>query len=43
MTSLAGQMETQNSADGIVFRYRGLEAKGETFSARGAATIANRR
>ncbi|MCY7318505.1 MAG: hypothetical protein LH617_07220 [Ramlibacter sp.] len=43
LLSLTGQMDTQNTADGIVVRYTGLEAKGETFSARGAGTIANRR
>ena len=43
MASLAGEMETQNTADGIVVRLRGVEAKGDTFSALGAATIANRR
>jgi hypothetical protein len=43
MASLSGEMETQNTPNGLVVRYRGLEARGETFSARGAATLANRR
>ena len=43
LLSLTGQMDTQNTPDGIVVRYTGLEARGETFSARGAGTIANRR
>jgi uncharacterized protein involved in outer membrane biogenesis len=43
LQSLRGQMDTQNSADGMVVRYTALQAKGETFSASGSGTIANRR
>ncbi len=43
LLSLTGQMDTQNTPDGIVVRYTRLEAKGETFRARGAGTIAHRR
>ena len=43
LLSLAGQMDTQNGADGMVVRYTGLQAKGRTFSASGHGTIANRK
>ena len=43
LLSLTGQMDTQNTADGLVARFTGLQAKGQTFSARGEGTIANRR
>lgn len=43
LQSLTGQMDTQNTPAGIVVRYSALEAKGETFSARGEGTIADRR
>ena len=43
LLSLGGQMDTQNTADGMVVRYTGLQARGQTFSARGAGVIANRR
>lgn len=43
LLALDGQMDTQNGPDGMVVRYTGLQARGETFSARGAGTIANRR
>ena len=42
LLSLAGSMETQNTADGIVVRYTGLQAKGQSFSASGHGTIARR-
>ncbi|MDB5945197.1 MAG: hypothetical protein JWQ33_223 [Ramlibacter sp.] len=43
LRSLGGQMDTQNTPSGMVVRYTGLQAKGDTFSATGAGTIANRR
>lgn len=43
LLSLTGQMDTQNTADGMVVRYSGVQAQGQTFSARGQGTIANRR
>ena len=43
LQSLRGQMDTQNSADGMVVRYSALQAKGQTFNASGSGTIANRR
>jgi uncharacterized protein involved in outer membrane biogenesis len=43
LLSLAGQMDTQNTADGMVVRYTGLQASGRTFSASGHGSIANRR
>jgi len=42
LQSLTGQMDTQNTPDGMVVRYTNLQARGETFSAAGHATIANR-
>jgi uncharacterized protein involved in outer membrane biogenesis len=42
LLSLTGQMDTQNTADGMVVRLAGLQAKGQTFSASGQGTIANR-
>ncbi|MEO7547529.1 MAG: glycine zipper domain-containing protein, partial [Ramlibacter sp.] len=42
LLSLAGQMDTQNTPDGMVVTYSAIQAKGETFSARGEGTIANR-
>ena len=42
LQSLTGQMDTQNTADGMVVRFTGLQAKGDTFSAKGEATIADR-
>ena len=42
LQSLTGQMDTQNTPEGIVVRYSNLQAKGETFSASGGGTIANR-
>jgi len=38
-----GQMDTQNTPDGLVVRYSALQAKGDTFSAKGEGTVANRR
>jgi hypothetical protein len=43
LRSLTGRMDTQNSPDGMAVRYIGLQAQGETFSASGGGTIANRR
>ncbi len=43
LLSLGGQMDTQNGPDGMVVRLTGLQAKGQTFSASGHGTIANRR
>lgn len=42
LQSLTGQMDTQNTAGGMVVRYSGIQARGETFSASGEGTIANR-
>ena len=42
LLSLTGQMDTQNTAEGMVVRYTGLQAQGQTFSAKGEGTIANR-
>ena len=43
LLALSGQMDTQNTAQGMVVRYTGLQAKGQTFTAKGEGTIANRR
>ena len=43
LRSLAGQMDTQNTPQGMVVRFSGLRATGETFSAEGEGSIANRR
>lgn len=43
LLSLSGEMETQNTAEGMVVRYSALQARGETFSATGHGTIARRR
>ena len=43
LRSLKGRMETQNTPQGIVVRYTGLQAQGESFSATGEGTIARRR
>ena len=42
LLSLTGQMNTQNSADGMVVRYTALQARGQSFSASGHGSIANR-
>ena len=42
LRSLNGRMDTQNTPDGIVVRYSGLKAQGESFSATGEGTIAKR-
>jgi hypothetical protein len=42
LKSLTGQMDTQNTPEGMVVRYSAIQARGETFSASGVATIANR-
>jgi uncharacterized protein involved in outer membrane biogenesis len=43
LLSLTGQMDTQNGPDGMVVRYTALDARGQTFSATGQGSIANRR
>ena len=43
LQTLTGQMDTQNTPQGMAVRYTGLQARGQSFSARGGATIANRR
>lgn len=43
LQSLAGQLDTQNTPDGMVVRFSAVQARGDTFSARGEGTIANRR
>jgi uncharacterized protein involved in outer membrane biogenesis len=43
LRGLTGQMDTQNTPDGLVVRYTALQAKGDTFSAKGEGTVANRR
>lgn len=42
LQSLSGQMDTQNTPEGMVVRYSAIQARGETFSAHGGGTIANR-
>lgn len=42
IASLTGEVETHSGADGMIVRYRELEARGNTFSARGGGTIAGR-
>ena len=42
LQSLSGQMDTQNTPGGMVVRYTGLQARGETFTAQGGGTIASR-
>lgn len=43
LQSLSGRMDTQNTPAGMVVTYSVIRAKGESFSARGQGTIANRR
>jgi uncharacterized protein involved in outer membrane biogenesis len=43
LLSLAGQMDTQNSAAGMAVRYTGLQARGQSFSATGHGSIVDRR
>ena len=43
LQSLIGQLDTQNTADGMVVRLSAIQARGESFSASGEGTIANRR
>ena len=43
LRSLSGRMDTRNTPDGLVVRYTGLKAEGESFNARGEGTIAKRR
>jgi hypothetical protein len=42
LQSLSGQLDTQNGADGMVVRFTSLKAKGQSFSATGHGSIANR-
>ena len=42
LQALTGQMDTQNTPEGMVVRFTGLQAKGDSFSAKGEATIADR-
>ena len=42
LRAVSGQMDTQNSPQGTVIRYTGIQAQGDSFSARGEGTIANR-
>jgi hypothetical protein len=42
LKTLTGQMDTQNSADGMKVSYSNLQARGETFSAAGGGTIFKR-
>lgn len=42
LQSLSGQLDTQNGADGMVVRFTALKAKGQSFSATGHGSIANR-
>jgi uncharacterized protein involved in outer membrane biogenesis len=43
LDSLTGQLDTANSARGLVVRYTNVEARSGALSAKGAATLANRR
>jgi uncharacterized protein involved in outer membrane biogenesis len=43
LRTLTGQMDTQNTPDGMVVHYSGLKAQGESFQAKGEGTVANRR
>ena len=43
LRTLTGQVDTQNSRDGLVVRYSGLQARGDSFTAKGGGTVANRR
>lgn len=42
LDSLSGQMETQNTPDGMVTRFTGLQARSGNLSLSGQATLANR-
>jgi uncharacterized protein involved in outer membrane biogenesis len=42
LRAVTGQMDTQNSPQGTVVRYTGIQAQGESFTAKGEGTIANR-
>ena len=42
LLSLAARMDTQNGPDGMVVRFTGLQARGQSFSASGHGSIANR-
>ena len=39
---LTGEMDTQNTPEGMVVRYTGIQADGESFTAKGEGTVANR-
>jgi hypothetical protein len=43
LRSLTGQMDTQATPAGTVFRYSGIEARGESFTATGQGVVANRK
>ena len=43
LRTLTGQMDTQNSPEGMVVRYTGIQAQGESFTATGEGTVANQR
>jgi hypothetical protein len=42
LKSLAGRLDTQNTPDGMEVRYSAIQARGDTFSASGAATVIKR-
>lgn len=42
LRGLTGQMDTQNTPEGMVVRYTGIQAKGDSFTAKGQGTIAKR-
>ena len=42
LRSLTGQMDTTNTVDGMVVRFTGLQAQGDSFTAKGGGTIAKR-
>lgn len=42
LRALAGQMDTQNTHQGMVVHFTGIQAQGESFTAKGEATVAKR-
>jgi hypothetical protein len=42
LRSLTGQVDTTNTPDGMVVRFTGLQAQGDSFTAKGGGTIAKR-
>jgi len=42
LRSLTGQMDTQNTHQGMVIRFTGIQAQGESFTAKGEAIVAKR-